>query len=75
MRNAVKHSVVHHFADDTNLVCSDKEPSRLREKMNEDLKQILEWLCSNRLSLNVSKTEFIIFKPPKKIPYDINLLK
>ena len=66
MRNAVKHSVVHHFADDTNLLCSDKDSSQLRLKMNEDLKLIFEWLCSNRLSLNVSKTEFIIFKPPKK---------
>ena len=34
--------------------------------MNEDLKLIFEWLCANRLSLNVSKTEFIIFKPPRK---------
>ena len=23
------------------------------------------WLCENRLSLNVSKTEFIIFRPPR----------
>ena len=34
--------------------------------MNEELKLIFEWLCANRLSLNVSKTEFIIFKPPRK---------
>jgi hypothetical protein len=27
---------------------------------------VFEWLCANRLSINVSKTEFIIFKPPKK---------
>ena len=66
MRNAVKHSVVYHFADDTNLLCSDKDPSQLRLKMNDDLKKIFEWLCSNRLSLNVSKTEFIIFNPAKK---------
>ena len=68
MRNAVKHSTIHHFADDTNLLCSDKDPSILRFKMNTDLKLIFEWLCANRLSLNVSKTEFIIFKPPKKTP-------
>ena len=75
MRNAVEHSVIHHFADDTNLLCSDKEPSQLRQKMNEDLKQIFEWVCSNRLSLNVSKTSFIIFKPHKKIPHQIITLK
>ena len=34
--------------------------------MNEDLKLIFTWLCANRLSLNVTKTEFIIFKPPKR---------
>ena len=32
MRNAVNHSVVHNFADDTNLLCSDKDPSKLRQK-------------------------------------------
>ncbi len=74
MRNAVKHSIIHHFADDTNMLCSDRDPTRLRLKMNEDLKLIFEWLCSNRLSLNVSKTEFIIFKPPRKpLPQRITL--
>ena len=41
--------------------------------MNEDLKLIFDWLCSNRLSLNVSKTEFIIFKPPPKTNQRITL--
>ena len=31
--------------------------------MNKDLKLIYTWLCANRLSLNVDKTEFILFKP------------
>ena len=66
MHKTVKHSLMHHFADDTNLLCSDKDPKQLRKKMNEDLKLIFEWLCANRLSLNVSKTEFIVFKPPRK---------
>ena len=66
MHSAVKHYIVHHFADDTNLLCSDKKPKELRKKMNEDLKLIFDWLCANRLSLNVSKTEFIIFKSKRK---------
>ena len=61
MNKAVKHSFIHHFADDTNLLCKDKDLKILRKKMNEDLKLIFEWLCANRLSLNVAKTEFIIF--------------
>lgn len=66
MHSAVKYSIIHHFADETNLLCSDKYPKILRRKMNEDLRSLFEWLCANRLSLNVSKTEFIVFKPPKK---------
>ena len=34
--------------------------------MNNDLKLIFEWLCGNRLSLNTDKTEFLIFRPPKR---------
>ena len=31
--------------------------------MNKELKLLYEWLCANRLSLNVAKTDFIIFRP------------
>ena len=65
MHSAMKHSLVHHFVDDTNLLCSHKDPKMLRIMMNNDLRSLLTWLCANRLSLNVTKTEFIIFKPPR----------
>ncbi len=42
-----------------------KTPKKLRKKVNEDLRLIFDWLCANRLSLNVGKTEFIFFKPPR----------
>ena len=31
--------------------------------MNQDLKNLLQWLQANKLSLNVKKTELIIFHP------------
>ena len=65
MHKAVKFSSVFHFADDTNLVYHHKNPKLLRKHMNKDLQSLFNWLCANRLSLNVSKTEFIIFRPPK----------
>ena len=65
MHQAVKFSTVYHFADDTNLLYHHKNPKLLRKHMNADLKLLFNWLCANRLSLNVSKTEFVIFKPPK----------
>ena len=30
--------------------------------MTEELKSLYEWLCANRLSLNVVKTEFLLFR-------------
>ena len=66
MNKALKTCVVHHFADDTNLLYSNKDPNQIRKVMTSELKLLYEWLCANRLSLNVAKTEFIIFRPPKK---------
>jgi len=65
MNKAFSHSTVYHFADDTNLLYSNKNPKIIKKKMNQDLKFLFDWLCANRLSLNVAKTEFIIFHPPK----------
>ena len=58
---------MHHFADDTNLLCIDKSLKVLCRKINYDLKGITNWLNANRISLNVNKTEFIIFRKPRKI--------
>jgi hypothetical protein len=65
MHHALKESIVHHFADDTNLLFSHKDPQQIRKIMNSELKLLYEWLCANRLFLNVDKTEFIIFRPPR----------
>ncbi len=65
MHRAVKSSIIHHFADDTNLLFSSKNPKEIAKALNSDLKLIFEWLSANSLSLNVAKTEFIIFRPPK----------
>ena len=43
--------------------------------MNTELKQLSLWLNLNRLSLNISKTNFIIFRSNKKktLPYNVTL--
>ena len=64
MNEAIKNSSVYHFADDTNLLFSHKNQTVFRKVPNKDLKSLFEWLCANRLSLNVTKTEFMIFRPP-----------
>ena len=66
MHNAVKSSMIHHFADDTNLLFSSEDPKEMAKILNKDLSLLFDWLCANRLSINVSKTEFIVFRPPKR---------
>ena len=41
--------------------------------LNEQLTAIYEWLCCNKLSLNVLKTHYMIFTPRNKKVNDINL--
>ena len=65
MNKAIKKSSTFHFADDTYLKFSCSCENQLRKTMNKDLQNLFTWLCANRLSLNVAKTEFI-FKPPRK---------
>ena len=49
------------FADDTNIFMSDSNIGRLQTNMNTELKKVNDWLKANFLSLNVSKTKFLLF--------------
>ena len=49
------------FADDTTLVFSDKSYSSLVSNCNSDLERFRMWCLSNRLSINIEKTHFILF--------------
>ena len=42
--------------------------------MNKELEKLFEWLCINRLSLNISKTNFIIFCPINKPKIHVTIL-
>ena len=54
------------FADDTNLFCSGKDIHELELTVNTELTHIQEWLTLNQLTLNIKKSNFIIFKSNKK---------
>ena len=56
MHQAVASSKMHHFVDDTNLLFSNKNPKLMVKMLNQELKSVFEWLCANRLSINVTKT-------------------
>ena len=54
------------FADDTSLFYSHKDPNQLIHVMNCELSKISEWLKVNKLSLDVAKTNYILFRPRQK---------
>lgn len=55
------------FADDTSLTATRKDLDILLQKINFELPAIHEWLCSNRLTLNLSKTKYLVFQPRQKL--------
>ena len=66
MNTAIKHCKVYHFADDMNLSHINDSIKKLNKAVNSDLRNITNWLNANKISLNVSKTELILFKPRMK---------
>ena len=66
LNHAVKFCKVYHFADDTNLVHFNKQINKLNKNISIDKKNLSNWLNANNISLNVKKTELVIFKHKNK---------
>jgi hypothetical protein len=49
------------FADDSNLVATGSNLQEIETNVNMELPKLLEWLKSNRLSLNIKKTHVMVF--------------
>ena len=64
------------YADDTNAFHSDKSLKSLTHVMQEEMNEVIKWLNVNKLSINTTKTKYIIFKSRNKkcdIEIDIKL--
>ena len=66
LNTAVKHSETFHFADDNCLLNTKDAVKQINKVVNKDLKFLIQWLNANRISLNVAKTEVVIFRRKKK---------
>ena len=63
------------FADDTSVFFSHKNPDTLLNTVNNELKLIHEWICCNKLSLNVQKTQSMLFSNSiSTLPGNLSLL-
>ena len=49
------------FADETNLLCCDRDLNELGRMLNGGLEQLQTWFYVNIFSLNISKTNYMIF--------------
>jgi hypothetical protein len=67
--NASSSSQLILFVDDTNLFYSHKELQFLVNPVNHELIKLFSWLSANKLSINVKKNNFMIFKPKQKKYY------
>ncbi len=56
------------FADDTSVYASRASLPDLINVVNSELEDIIDWFKENKLALNISKTNFILFSR-KKILY------
>ena len=48
------------YADDIILYYSDNDVNCIHDFLNAELKRVHEWMCLNKLSLNVDQTESIL---------------
>ena len=55
LNEAISHSIIHHFADDTIILFSHKPLKKINKCINHDLSQIVQWLRANRSSLECKK--------------------
>ena len=69
LKQAILHSKVHHLPDDTNFLYASHPLKKLKKTINFDLSNLVQWLRANRISMNVNKTELVIFRSPKKQIY------
>ena len=63
------------FADDTNIFLNGRSLNELTNVMNTELEKMVEWLKANRLSLNVKKTHYMVFRSRQCHTFTYNNLK
>ena len=66
LNQAITFFKVQHFANDTNSLGLSNSIKKLKKLANFDLKQILNWKHSIKISLKVKITEMVIFKSKQK---------
>ena len=62
------------FADDINLFCNCSDLEELESNINQELATISKWLKTNKLSLNVKKTHYMVFSKRRVVKFRLQLM-
>jgi len=63
------------FADDTCLLINDKNYNSLENHCNNELNRIQKWMACNKLMINPSKSQVLIFPySQRQSQFDLNLI-
>ena len=71
MVRATNHFTVRIFADDTSLTAVGGDLDVLIQRISSELPPVYEWLCSNKLTLNLSMTKYLVFQPRQRNNYNL----
>ena len=55
------------YADDTHLTYASNNIHNIQTSLKEDLENVHSWLRANKLTLNMTKTEFMLIGPRQRL--------
>ena len=61
------------YADDSALLVPGKNPTEIGRILSKELESCSQWLCDNKFSLHLGKTERILFGSKRKLPKQLVL--
>ena len=75
LQNALRFAELLLFADDTSVNYSHTDPVSLISVLNNESSNVYRWMKANKLSVNITQTNYVIFKSRNKKIYTVILLK
>ena len=61
------------YADDTFLCAQSDDITKFEHEINNELEKVSAWLISNKLTLNIKKSKFMLISNKRNIPTDFKL--
>ena len=66
LNEAILHSLIHYFADDTNILFSNKPLKKISKYINHDIAQIVQWVGADCIITEIKQIILFQHKNKKK---------